>query len=119
MLSDGTRAIAQRPLLYVSFGSQAYHQPAQLRLVLDAAREIDARFVVAMGELASSELARSAPPNVDVVDFAPQLAILAEARVAVTHGGANSVHEALACGVPLLVSPICNDQHHALRGRRW
>lgn len=31
--------------------------------------------------------------------------------MAVTHGGANSVHEALACGVPLLVSPICNDQH--------
>jgi UDP:flavonoid glycosyltransferase YjiC (YdhE family) len=103
---------AERPLVYVSFGSQAYHQPAHLAVVLEAARSVDARFVVAMGELASSELARSAPPNVEVVPFAPQVALLAEASVAVTHGGANSVHEALAHAVPLVVSPICNDQHH-------
>lgn len=100
------------PLVYVSFGSQAYHQPVHLRVVLEAARAIDARFVVAMGELASSELARSAPPSVEVVEFAPQVALLAEASAAITHGGANSVHEALAHGVPLLVSPLCNDQHH-------
>jgi UDP:flavonoid glycosyltransferase YjiC (YdhE family) len=101
-----------RPLVYASFGSQAYHQPVHLGVVLEAARAVDARFVIAMGELASSSLARSAPPNVDVVAFAPQVALLAEASVAITHGGANSVHEALAHGVPLLVSPICNDQHH-------
>jgi UDP:flavonoid glycosyltransferase YjiC (YdhE family) len=100
------------PLVYASFGSQAYHQPVQLGVVLEAARGVAARFVVAMGELASSPLARSAPPNVEVVSFAPQVALLAEASVAITHGGANSVHEALAHGVPLLVSPICNDQPH-------
>ena len=101
-----------RPLVYASFGSQAYHQPVQLGVVLEAARAVDARFVIAMGELASSPLARSAPSNVEVVAFAPQVARLAEASVAITHGGANSVHEGLAHGVPLLVSPICNDQHH-------
>ena len=106
------RPLVERPLVYASFGSQAYHQPVQHRVVLEAAREVDARFVIAMGELASAPLARSAPPNVEVVDFAPQLALLAEASVAITHGGANSVHEGLAHGVPLLVSPICNDQHH-------
>lgn len=100
------------PLVYASFGSQAYHQPAQLAAILEGARAVDARFVVAMGELASSSLARSAPSNVEVVAFASQVALLAEARVAITHGGANSVHEGLAHGVPLLVSPICNDQHH-------
>jgi MGT family glycosyltransferase len=103
---------AGAPLVYVSFGSQAYHQPAQLGVVLEAARGMDARFVVAMGELASSPLARSAPPNVEAIDFAPQVELLARASAAITHGGANSVHEGLAHGVPLLVSPICNDQHH-------
>ncbi len=101
-----------RPLVYASFGSQAYHQPVQLGVVLEAARAVDARFVIAMGELARSPLARSAPSNVEVVDFAPQVALLADASVAITHGGANSVHEGLAHAVPLLVSPICNDQHH-------
>ena len=102
----------QRPLVYASLGSQAYHQPVQLGVVLEAARAVDARFVIAMGELASSPLARSAPSNVEVVAFAPQVALLAEASAASTRGGANSVHEALAHAVPLLVSPICNDQHH-------
>jgi MGT family glycosyltransferase len=101
-----------RPLVYVSFGSQAYHQPHHLGVVLESARSVDARFVVAMGELADSALARSAPPNVRAVAFAPQVEILRRADVIVTHGGANSVHEALAFGVPLVVSPICNDQHH-------
>ena len=103
----------EAPLVYVSFGSQAYHQPARLRVVLEAARNLDARFVVAMGELASSSLAAEAPPNVSCVAFASQVALLADARAAITHGGANSVHEALAHGVPLLVSPICNDQPHS------
>lgn len=100
------------PLVYVSFGSQAYHQPARLRAVFEAAREVDARFVIAMGELAESPFARTAPANVAAVTVAPQVEVLSEAAVAVTHGGANSVHEALAHGVPLVVSPICNDQHH-------
>jgi UDP:flavonoid glycosyltransferase YjiC (YdhE family) len=113
LCAGGTKVVRSgRPLVYVSFGSQAYHQPAHLRVVLDAAREVDARFVVAMGELASSELVRGAPSNVEVVPFAPQVELLAEASVAITHGGANSVHEGLAHAVPLLVSPICNDQHH-------
>jgi zeaxanthin glucosyltransferase len=99
-------------LVYVSFGSQAYHQPRRLRTVIDAARETAARFVVAMGELAGTAFTADLPRNVEAVSFAPQVALMKEASVVVTHGGANSVHEALAHGVPLLVSPICNDQLH-------
>jgi UDP:flavonoid glycosyltransferase YjiC (YdhE family) len=33
----------------------------------------------------------------------------------ITHGGANSVMEAMHFGVPLLVTPICNDQFHNAR----
>jgi UDP:flavonoid glycosyltransferase YjiC (YdhE family) len=44
--------------------------------------------------------------------YAPQLQVLPRARAFVTHGGANSVMEALHFGVPLLISPVCNDQFH-------
>lgn len=110
--TEPTDAWDPRPLVYVSFGSQAYHQPHRLASVLSSARAVQARFVVAMGELADSELARSAPPNVRVTPFAAQVELLRHASAIVTHGGANSVHEALAHGVPLVVSPICNDQPH-------
>lgn len=107
-----TRAGDGQPLVYVSFGSQAYHQPLRLRAVFEAAREVDARFVVAMGELADGPFAHEAPANVTAVATAAQVELLERASLSITHGGANSVHEALTFGVPMLVSPICNDQHH-------
>ncbi len=41
---------------------------------------------------------------------APQLAVLKQADVFVTHGGMNSVSEALVHGVPMVVVPFISDQ---------
>jgi UDP:flavonoid glycosyltransferase YjiC (YdhE family) len=54
-----------------------------------------------IGELPSSWLVR---------EFLPQVAILQHSTLAVTHGGNNSVTEALTCGVPMLVMPFSTDQ---------
>ena len=51
------------------------------------------------------------PANITVVNYAPQLNILRYAKVFITHGGTNSVWEALLYGVPLLVFPQGGDQH--------
>lgn len=104
-----------RPLVYASFGSQAWYQPARYRALAAAAERLDVALVMAMGDLAESLGPSLARENVRCVAYAPQRAILAEARAAITHGGANSVMEGLACGVPLLLAPICNDQPHNLR----
>lgn len=101
-----------RPLVLMSLGSQIYHQPRMFEVVTEASRGQPWQLVLAMGELAASWPARE---GVRVVAYAPQLALLPRTRVLVTHGGANSVMEALAHGVPLLVSPICNDQPHNAR----
>jgi UDP:flavonoid glycosyltransferase YjiC (YdhE family) len=103
-----------RPLVYASFGSQAWHQPRRFDVLLEAAERLGVAVLAAMGDLADAYRARGLPPHVRCVRFASQLGALAHARVAVTHGGANSVMEALAHGVPLLVSPLCNDQPHNL-----
>lgn len=101
-----------RPLVVMSLGSQIYHQPRMFAAVVEASRGQPWQLVLAMGELAGS---LDLPPDVRAVDYAPQLALLARARALISHGGANSVMEALAHGVPLLVSPICNDQPHNAR----
>lgn len=98
-----------RPILYASFGSQAWHQPDRYETLFEAVESMDVVLVAAMGDLAGKI---GTPENVESVRFAPQLDLLASARVAISHGGANSVMEALAHGVPMLLSPICNDQPH-------
>jgi UDP:flavonoid glycosyltransferase YjiC (YdhE family) len=98
-----------RPLVFMALGSQIYHQPRMFEVVVEASRGQAWRLVLAMGELVG---AVKLPADVQAVAYAPQLALLARARVMISHGGANSVMEALAHAVPLLVSPICNDQPH-------
>jgi len=101
-----------RPLVFMSLGSQIYHQPRMFEVVAEASRGQPWQLVLSMGELAGK---LPLDPAILQVPYAPQLALLARSRAMVTHGGANSVMEALALGVPLLVSPICNDQPHNAR----
>jgi len=50
------------------------------------------------------------PKNFTVRKTAPQLEVLRRCSVFLTHGGANSMHEGMAAGVPLIVVPIFGDQ---------
>ncbi len=45
-----------------------------------------------------------------VRSYLPQVTLLRQAALAVTHAGNNSVTEALACGVPVLALPFSTDQ---------
>ena len=99
-----------RPLVYVSFGSQISWQPELFSLIAGAAASLGVQVVMNAGDLAESDFPATLPGDVVVVGYAPQLALLQRAAVLVSHGGANSVMEALTHGVPLLLLPICNDQ---------
>jgi UDP:flavonoid glycosyltransferase YjiC (YdhE family) len=68
--------------------------------------------VASCGDLVDDEafLAR-APADAVLCRYAPQLPLLSRVDVVVSHGGANSVVETLRHGLPLLLLPLCNDQH--------
>jgi UDP:flavonoid glycosyltransferase YjiC (YdhE family) len=74
-----------------------------LSQALEAVADLPVRAVV-VGE------PRPAPPNVLVVPSVPQLALMPHLDAVVTHGGHNTVCEALAHGLPLVVAPIRDDQ---------
>lgn len=104
-------ALDGRPLAYVSFGSQISWQPDAYRIVARAAAALGVQAVVSAGDLAAEPaFLRSLPAGTVVVPYAPQLELLRRASLLVSHGGANSVMEALAHGVPMLLLPVCNDQ---------
>jgi MGT family glycosyltransferase len=103
-------ALDGRPLVYLSFGSQISYQPLIFQKVAEATEDLGVQLVLSCGPLALEPFARSLPSHVISVGFAPQLELLERARVVVTHGGANTVMESLAYGIPILISPVCNDQ---------
>jgi MGT family glycosyltransferase len=59
---------------------------------------------------AAAESFGELPRNATVRRSVPQTAVLAHTDVFVTHVGANSMHEALFCGVPLVCVPHFGDQ---------
>jgi zeaxanthin glucosyltransferase len=93
-----------RPVIYASFGSQIYHWPELFAKL--AAANPGAELVLSVGDLPGPF------PGCQAYRYAPQLELLKRARVFVTHGGANSFMEAIAANVPMLISPMCNDQFH-------
>ncbi|MDP2344768.1 MAG: glycosyltransferase [Deltaproteobacteria bacterium] len=105
------RLRADRRKLYVSFGSQAFFQPRLFALVFAAARALDLQVIASVGDLVDDDdFMRAAPPDAIVVRSAPQLEVLAQVDVFVSHGGANSVLEATWFARPLVLLPLCNDQ---------
>ncbi|HHO50157.1 MAG TPA: glycosyltransferase [Deltaproteobacteria bacterium] len=60
--------------------------------------------------VAPREMVPALPDNVLRFDYVPQLQLLSRVDAVVSHGGHNTVCEALAAGVPLVVAPIKDDQ---------
>ena len=95
------------PLVLVSLGTLNWQDGA--RFFAEACRalaDMDAQAVV----VAPPDLVPGPPANVLVRPRVPQLALLPHAAAVVTHGGHNTVCEALAHGLPLVVAPIRDDQ---------
>lgn len=96
------------PLVYASFGSQIYHQPELFKRIMEAVEGKAVQVLAAVHDLKLEQV----PQNVQLCGYTPQLEVLKRAQVLITHGGANSVMEAMATNTPVLINPICNDQFH-------
>ena len=100
------------PIIYMSLGSQIYYQPVMFRTVFEAVRDKPVQLIATVNELMRTNALGEIPRNVVLSYYTPQLQILPKIAAMITHGGANSVMEAIYYDVPLLISPICNDQFH-------
>jgi MGT family glycosyltransferase len=99
-----------RPIAYVSLGTTRNAQEKILRMVAKACQGLDLQLVISLGGRFSPELFADLPGNPLVVSFAPQLELLQRARIVITHGGPNTVFEALMEGKPMVAIPLAHDQ---------
>jgi MGT family glycosyltransferase len=98
-----------RPIVYVSFGSFLSVRGDVLARVASALQGLDVRVAIATGSSSPEELG-PVPASWFVRGFLPQVTLLRRAALAVSHGGNNTVTEAITSGVPLLVLPFSTDQ---------
>ncbi|MBA3458184.1 MAG: hypothetical protein H0T42_34200 [Deltaproteobacteria bacterium] len=96
----------ERPIVFVSYGTQLASDGRILRIIAEAAAPLGVKLVVAAKNITADQL----PGDVLVVPYVPQLELLARAAACVTHGGGNTVNEALYYGVPMIVDPIAWEQ---------
>jgi MGT family glycosyltransferase len=99
----------QRPLAVVSFGTFLSSRIDVLTRIAAALRRVDVRVAIAVGDNDPAALGET-PEEWLVRRSLPQVTLLERADVLITHGGNNSITEALTFGVPMLVLPFSTDQ---------
>ncbi len=99
-----------RPNVFCSLGTLQGGRLPIFRIVAEACRDRGLALTVAHGGKLDATEAASLPGNPRVEAFVPQRAVIRTASAVVTHGGLNTVLDALAAGVPLIVVPLAFEQ---------
>ena len=99
-----------KPVIYISLGTVLNDNPDFYEKCFIAFRDLDLLIVLSVGNKINLAELKDIPANFIVKSYLPQLEVLAQCDVFITHGGMNSVHEGLCYGVPLIVIPQQEEQ---------
>jgi MGT family glycosyltransferase len=104
------------PLLFISLGTTPLNRrPDFFRTCLEAFGQGKWDVAMAIGEQTGPASLGTIPQNIRVQAFFPQLQVLQQADVFLTHAGMNSTMEALYFGVPLVAFPQQPEQEATAR----
>ena len=98
------------PVIYISLGTILRGAEAFFQNCMEAFRGETVDVVLSVGPKFDTKKLKNIPPNVHIYKRVPQWEVLKMTDVFVTHGGMNSVSEALVHGVPIVVIPFVSDQ---------
>lgn len=99
-----------KPIVYASLGTIFNTFLPFYRAVVGAFAGKDVTVILSVGHHFERGKLGEVPGNIHIYESVEQLSVLRRASVFLTHGGMNSVNEALYYGVPLVVVPMADDQ---------
>ena len=99
-----------QPTLFISLGTAFNNRPDFFKLCLLAFGQQPWQVVLAHGKRIDEAALGAVPQNFLLAPYVPQLEVLQQTSVFVTHGGMNSVMESLYFGVPVVVVPQIIEQ---------
>lgn len=111
---DFDRLEKQKPIIYCAMGSYSSQYPYAKRLCLclfECMKQLSQyQLVLQTNVLGDLEQYKNIPENVRVFSRVPQLELLKQARVFITHGGCSSIRESILYSTPMIVFPGWHDQ---------
>jgi UDP:flavonoid glycosyltransferase YjiC (YdhE family) len=105
--------VGSRPRVLVSLGTVFHRTPGLIDTIVEALHDEPVDLDVAVGFDQDVSRLGPQPSNVHLAPWLPIDEMLQRSDALVTHGGFNSVKEALTVGVPMVVVPIAGDQPYS------
>lgn len=99
-----------QPLIYASMGTIQNRLLGVFQQIAEACVGLDAQLVISLGGSAKPKSLPTLAGSPLVVEYAPQLKLLQQAALTITHAGMNTTLECLTNAVPMVAIPIANDQ---------
>lgn len=98
-----------KPLLYSSLGTAFNNWPEYYPILFNAVRDLPIHVFAALGAIDPNSLT-NVPDNVELGQMVPQLDILSQADVFITHAGMGGTGESIYYGVPMIAIPQMDEQ---------
>ncbi|MCA1644458.1 MAG: glycosyltransferase [Chloroflexi bacterium] len=102
---------ADRPLVYMTLGTNTNSDLAVFRAVIDALAELPVNLLVTTGPGRNPSVLGALPSNTHVAEYVAQSLVLPHCSLVICHAGAGTTLASLAFGVPLLALPQGADQY--------
>jgi zeaxanthin glucosyltransferase len=99
-----------RSLVYASLGTTLKNDAVIFHRIAQACSGLDMQLVITLGGRRDPSILAGLPGGPIVVRNAPQLELLKQAAIVITHAGPNTVLETLLHGKPMVALPMTLDQ---------
>ncbi|MGK0532888.1 macrolide family glycosyltransferase [Bacillus sp. 'calajunan'] len=100
----------EEKLIYISMGTVFNQQMDFYYTCFETFKNFPATIILSVGKHIDINQLKNVPHNFKVYNYVPQLEVLKQANLFITHGGMNSSSESLYFGVPMIVIPVMGDQ---------
>ncbi|WP_017655344.1 glycosyltransferase [Fortiea contorta] len=107
-----------QPLIYASMGTIQNRLIDVFQRIAQACDGLDVQLVISLGG-GNLDSFKELPGKPLVVKYAPQMELLKQASLTITHAGLNTVLESLNNGVPMVAIPITSDQPGTAARLAW
>jgi len=101
---------SKKPLIYISLGTIYNDDYEFYKQIINIFANAPYRVLISVGRYISIKSLGHIPVHITVAPYFPQLKVLQQAALFISHGGANSINESLYYGVPLLLVPQIQEQ---------